>query len=82
MPPKPAAFLTDQQRFARAGRMGPPPPPPVVSDKTRFNQVCRKAPPLALRPIVPKPVVVVQNTLLVRGEAIRNGKSPLAMATA
>ena len=67
MHPKPAAFLTDQQRFARAGRMGPLLPPPVMGDKTRLNQVCRKALPLVLRPTVPKPLVVVQNTLLVRG---------------
>ena len=47
--------------------MGPLLPPPVVGDKTRLNQVCRKALPLVLRPTVPKPLVVVQNTLLVRG---------------
>ena len=68
MPPKPAAFLTDQQRFARAGRMGPPLPPPVVSDKTRLNRVCRKTLPLALRPVVPKPLVVTENTFVIRGK--------------
>ena len=68
MPPKPAAFLTDQQRFARAGRMGPLLPPPVVSDKTRLNQVCRKTLPLALRPVVPKPLVVTENTFVIRGK--------------
>ena len=68
MPPKPAAFLTDQQRFARAGRMGPPLPPPVVSDKTRFNQVCRKTLALALRPVVPPALVVAENTFVIRGK--------------
>ena len=48
--------------------MGPPLPPPVMSDKTRFNQVCHKTLPLALRPAVPKPLVVTESTWVIRGK--------------
>ncbi|HEX8326832.1 MAG TPA: hypothetical protein VF629_04780 [Hymenobacter sp.] len=59
MPPKPAAFATDQQRLARAGRPRPL-PPPAMGDKTKLNRV-------ASTKAVPKPVVMKQNTLLIRG---------------
>ena len=59
MNPKPAAFATDQQRLARAGRSRPL-PPPAMGDKAKLNRV-------ASTKAVPKPVVVNQNTLLVRG---------------
>lgn len=56
-----AAFTTDQQRLSRPSQSHRPLSVPPVGDKVRLNRVASTKP-------VPKPVVVAQNTFVIRGK--------------
>jgi hypothetical protein len=58
--PKPAAFVTDRQRLAQAGRSRPALPPLAGGDKARLTRGA------ATR--APAPLVVTENTWVIRGK--------------
>lgn len=62
-------LLTDQQRHAQAGRFRFAPLPPMVSDQAWLRPPSLPNPALAAarRPVAPKPLVVAENTWVIRG---------------
>lgn len=59
--PDPAILRSDQQRPAQAGHRRSPLPPTIIGDKARLNRVVSTK-------SVPKPVVVAENTWVIRGK--------------